>query len=244
VSPTLAAVAFACWWAPVLLLALLLKVSGQTDLRWRWFGAAAAAFAIYALAKYATLPAGVDAMAAESRWSSRLAQLAATAAMIATAWNRHPLLTREGLGLKLAQARGSLPWSLGGIVLLVLLGMAPGMINPAAPSPPDGWAGWLYHLTLPGLEEELMYRGLLLSLLAMALGGTRKAVGWAAAMATMVFALAHGILPGSGTVGFNPRMIAFTGVAGIVLAAMRLKSGSLLWPMLGHNLFGLALRIA
>ena len=31
--------------------------------------------------------------------------------------------------------------------------------------------------------------------------------------------------------------------AGIVLVAMRLKSGSLLWPMVGHNLIGLALRL-
>ena len=238
------AVAFGCWWAPVLLLALLLKVSGQTELRWRWLAAAAGAFVLYSLAKFATLPAGVDAMAAESRWSSRLAQLAVAVAMIALAWKRRPLLTPSGLGLKLAQAPRSLPWSLGGIVLVVLLGLAADMIDPAPPNPPDGWAGWIYQLTLPGLEEELMYRGLLLSLLAIALGGTGPAIGWAAVMATMIFAFAHGISPEAGTVRFNPAMIAFTALAGSILVAMRLKSGSLLLPMLGHNLLGLALRIA
>jgi len=243
-TPATALILFACWWLPVLLLALVLKVSGQTELRWRWFGAAALAYALYSLAGHLTLPEGIASMPAEMRWTSRLVQLAMGSAMIALAWNRHPLLTARGMALTVRQNPGSLGWSILGVVLLALLGVLPGGIDPAHAHPPAAPLGWLYHLTLPGLEEELIYRALLLSLLAIALGGTRKAIGWAAVMATIVFALAHGIFPDSGKIGFNLFMIAYTGVAGIILALVRLKSGSLLFPILGHNLIGLAGRLA
>ena len=89
-----------------------------------------------------------------------------------------------------------------------------------------------------------MYRALLLSLLAAALGGSQRMLGWAAVLATMVFALAHGLTPDLGVIEFNPMTIGFTALAGVVLAVMRLKSGSLLWPMIGHNVLGLMLRLA
>ena len=183
-------------------------------------------------------------MPAEARWYSRLSQLATGAALVGLAWGRHPLLTAEGLGLRLQQAPGSLIWSIAGIVTLIGLGFLPGGIDAGSGDAPAGIECWLYHLTLPGIEEELMYRGLLLALLAAALGGTRKALGWAAVLATMVFALAHGIFPKGAAIGVDPFMIGYTALAGLVLAGMRLKSGSLLFPAIGHNLIGLAMRVA
>ena len=194
---------FACWWLPPLLLALVLKVTGQTGLDWRWFGAAAATYALYSLAGYWTLPTDVASLPAEARWYSRIAQLTTGAIITAVLWKRHQLLTAEGLGLTLRQKPGSLPWSLGGIVVLVVLGLMPGGMDAGNADVP-GPLGWLYHLTLPGIEEELMYRGLVLSLLTAALGTTAKATGWAAVMATMVFALAHGIFPNGATDRRNP----------------------------------------
>ena len=227
-----------CWWLPPLLLALALAVSGRA-IAWRWFVAAMAAYGLYALAGYWTLPAGVDALPPEARWLSRLAQLGTGIALVAILWRRDPQLTAERLGLTLRQAPGSLPWSLAGLAALVLLGLLPGGMEGAAAAPP-GATGWLYHLTLPGMEEELMYRGLLLSLFAAALGGARV---WAAVMATLVFALTHGVTPGADGIGVNYVMLGYTLVVGAILTAMRLRSGSLLLPMLGHNLIGLAMRL-
>jgi hypothetical protein len=39
-------------------------------------------------------------------------------------------------------------------------------------------------------------------------------------------------------------MIGYTALAGIILVAMRLRSGSLLFGMLGHNLIGFTERLA
>jgi hypothetical protein len=243
-SAATSSILFACWWLPPLLVALALKLFRQAEPHWRWFAAAAAAYALYSLAGYWTLPQDAAAMPAEARWYSRLSQLATGAALVGLAWGRHPLLTAEGLGLRLQQAPGSLIWSIAGIVTLIGLGFLPGGIDAGSGDAPAGIEGWLYHLTLPGIEEELMYRGLLLALLAAALGGTRKALGWAAVLATMVFALAHGIFPKGAAIGVDPFMIGYTALAGLVLAGMRLKSGSLLFPAIGHNLIGLAMRVA
>jgi hypothetical protein len=238
-----ALILFATWWLPPLALALVLKVTGQTELNWRWFGIAAATYGLYSLAGYWTLPANIGSLPAEARWYSRIAQLSTGAAIAYLLWNRHRLLTAAGLGLTLKQKPGSLPWSLLGIAALVALGFAPVGMDSGNGAMPSALA-FLYHLTLPGIEEELMYRGLEVSLLSIALGGTAKAIGWAAVMATMVFALAHGVFPSGGQIAVNPFMIGYVFVAGTIMVAVRLRSGSLLMSAIGHNLIGLVIRLA
>jgi len=231
------------WFAPILLLALVLKVSRQTELHWPWFAAAAVAYGLYALAGYATLPVNIASLPAEARWYSRLAQLATTCAMMALAWNRHPLLTAKGMGLTLKQNPGSIPWLLLGIAALVAVGLIrnrPDLAHLDLPPP----LGWLFNLTLRGFEPEMLYRGLELSLFAVALAGTRKAIGWAAVMTTLVFGIAHGIVPYQGGIGVSVPMIIYATVAGALLVAIRLRSGSLLFGVIGHNLIGLTERLA
>jgi len=238
-----AIVLWACWFVPILLLALALKLAQQTELHWRWFAAAAIAYGLYMLVGYATLPANVASLPAEARWYSRIAQLAATSAMMALAWNRHPLLTAKGMALTLRQNPGSLIWSLLGLAALVAVGLVRNGIH-AVPMYPMGSEGWLFNLTLRGFEPEMFYRALELSLLAVALGGTRKAMGWAAVMCTMVFSLGHGIVPNHGGIGYSVPMLVYAAAAGAILVVIRLRSGSLLFGAIGHNLIGLTERLA
>jgi hypothetical protein len=238
-----AIILWAIWFAPILLLALVLKVTRQTEFHWPWFAAAAIAYGLYALAGYSTLPANIASMPAEARWYSRLAQLATTCAMMAVAWNRHPLLTAKGMGLTLRQNRGSIIWSLFGIAALVGVGVVRNRLDFVHLDLPPPF-GWLFNLTLRGFEPEMLYRGLELSLFAVALGGTRKAIGWAAVMTTMIFGLAHGIVPYQGGIGISVPMIIYATIAGAILVAIRLRSGSLLFGVIGHNLIGLTERLA
>jgi membrane protease YdiL (CAAX protease family) len=62
-------------------------------------------------------------------------------------------------------------------------------------------------------------------------------------MSTMVFGLAHGIIPHNGGIEISVAMIVYATVAGAILAAMRLRSGSLLFGMIGHDLIGLTERL-
>src|SRR5690606_15324442 len=132
-------VLLACWWLPPLVVALALAVSGRA-IAWRWFVVAMAAYGLYALAGYWTLPVGVDGLPPEGRWISRMAQLLTGAALVAALWRRDPQLTPARLGLTLRQAPGSLPWSVAGLAALVLLGLLPGGMEGAAGASPGAMA--------------------------------------------------------------------------------------------------------
>lgn len=227
------------WFAPVLLVALGLSLALKLQVRWGFIGAGILAYIVYAVIGYATLPENLGELPVHARWSSRLAQLAAGLAMVAVAIRaaRDPLIGREAMGLTLKQAPGSVPMALAGVGVLALLGAILGGVEiTSAPTT----AAWAYHLTLPGIEEEIIYRGLLTGLFAAGLGG-KRALTWGSVPATLVFALAHAFTPGAnGGVDFSPMTFAVTLLAGAIMADMRIRTGSLLLPAVGHNLLGLA----
>lgn len=98
----------------------------------------------------------------------------------------------------------------------------------------------LFQGTMPGLEEELIYRGILWVLIAQALPGTRKLwkadIGWNLIITTVLFSLVHGVtFDNSLTFVFDPAVIIFTGVAGFVIGWIRAYSGSILPAVVLHN---------
>ena len=229
----------ALWFVPAacVLLALALRPGGS--MRWGYALAAFAAYAIYSFAGYATLPANAEALPAEVRAVSRAVQLALVLGMAALAirfaHDRH--VTREGMGL--VAGRAGPVWLIAAtLVGVTLLGALIGGIEPADWT---GIGGLVYQMTLPGLEEEIIYRGLLASLFAAAVGG-ESALAWGTALGTMVSALGHGFTLEAGSITFNPVMLALLAAIGIPFSILRLRSGSILFPALGHNLFGAALR--
>ena len=234
---------FAIWWVPVIALALFLQLSGKSRIAWGWIALAMASHALYASVGAWTLPDNVAELPAEARWLSRIAQLAAGIIMVAFVWKRSASLEPESMGLTAKQAKGSLPWSAAGITALAMLGTIPGGFAPGA-EPLPGAGAALYQLTLPGIEEEIFYRALLLGLFATAMGGGRSALLWAGVMSWMIFALAHGVTLADGSVAVNTFILGYVGLAGGVLTIMRIKSGSILLTMLAHNMIGFAGRFA
>lgn len=228
------ALLFACWWGPVLALASVLNAKSRRPVFWGWLILAMLVHAAYAAATRLTPGLVLDTV-----WSGHLAGLVVCAAVIALLLRRHRRLMPNELGLALRQERGSLAFSLGGVIVLVGLGLVASALSPVPPEPMSAMA---FHATLPGLAEEPLYRGLLLALLTAAMGKRPAALFWGAVMANLIFALDHGIFWDEGGIGFNWLAIAVTGVAGAVLTALRLKSGSLLPGVIGHNLMGLAAR--
>jgi membrane protease YdiL (CAAX protease family) len=99
----------------------------------------------------------------------------------------------------------------------------------------------LFELTMPGISEELVWRGVFQSLLNENFGRPWRfagaAFGWGALLTSALFGIAHGVL-----VGRNLHLVtslhgAFFGLlAGAMLAWLRERTGSV-WPsMLVHNL--------
>jgi uncharacterized protein len=98
---------------------------------------------------------------------------------------------------------------------------------------------WLYQATMPGLVEEVLFRGVLLALLDRAFGTRRVVfgapVGWGGVVVTLVFLALHGISLGT-LLGVLP--------AALLYLWLRARTGSLVLPIVVHNLWNLSVYVA
>jgi membrane protease YdiL (CAAX protease family) len=98
---------------------------------------------------------------------------------------------------------------------------------------------WLYQATLPGLFEEAAFRGVLLALLDRAFGARRSvlgiSVGWGGVVVTLVFVGLHGVTMGT-LLGVLP--------AALLYLWLRVRTGSLIAPVVVHNLWNLSVYAA
>ena len=145
-------------------------------------------------------------------------------------------------GLIWTQNKGSLSpvMLMGGFVILVTTGV--GMLVTSTPN--TSLENLLFQATLPGLDEELFMRGLLLLLFHQAFGKGLKVLGahtgWGFWLAVAIFGLLHGVTIQNGEVAVNLWAIAGTGFIGFVLTWMRERTGSLVTPILFHNMTNVA----
>ena len=96
-----------------------------------------------------------------------------------------------------------------------------------------------FQLTMPGLEEEPFYRGILLFALDRAFTGRVRFLGvdwgWGALLSCAVFGLAHAFGYSDGAFSFDPMFMALTAIPSLLAVWLRLRTGSLLLPVLLHN---------
>lgn len=170
-------------------------------------------------------------------WQGKILALVATLAIAA-----HPALGWQRTGLTLKQAPGSLK-----AVIPVALLYCAFFLAIALAFPDDGATAETvaFQLTMPGLEEEPFYRGILLLALNEAFRGRFRALGinwgWAALLSSLVFGLAHAFSYSSAEgVGFEPVIMALTAIPSLLAVWMRERTGSLLLPVVMHN-FGNAI---
>jgi membrane protease YdiL (CAAX protease family) len=100
---------------------------------------------------------------------------------------------------------------------------------------------------MPGIAEELVYRGICPAIL---LGliyrrAPRPGTPWSVILATaVVFGIWHGLRYSGGNVSFDP-MSALIPLAGSIPGGwLRFKTGSLLVPVLGHGIANVAFHVA
>ncbi|MDO4782691.1 MAG: CPBP family intramembrane metalloprotease [Capnocytophaga felis] len=94
-----------------------------------------------------------------------------------------------------------------------------------------------FQISLPGIDEEIMFRGILLGLLASSLKEKTAFVGNPSVLLTAIlFGLMHGLtLDKSYTIDFDPVYFIQTGFAGYLWGWITLKSRSILLAILSHN---------
>ena len=105
---------------------------------------------------------------------------------------------------------------------------------------PDDLETIVFQWTMPGLDEELFYRGVLLLAMNEAFAprvnilGAR--IGYGGLLTSVLFGLAHGVSYGAGGFSFDPMFFALTGGPSLLLLWLREKTGSLVLSVIAHNI--------
>jgi hypothetical protein len=161
-------------------------------------------------------------------------KLLATAGLLAVA--ALPAFGLHRCGFTLQQARGSaVAWGVFAAVALLILALAISGRDGA-----DDLDTIAFQWTMPGIEEELFYRGVLLLALQRALDGsdtpTRFAgIGWGGVLASVAFGLGHALPWRDGAASFDATAFALTGGPALLIAWFRARTRSLVLPVLAHN---------
>jgi uncharacterized protein len=138
-------------------------------------------------------------------------------------------------GLTLKQKPGS--WA-AVVALLILSAVAFYFAIADADGPADGET-IAFQWTMPGLDEEAFYRGVLL--LAMNEAFRARAsilgapIGFGGVLTAVLFGLAHAMGFEAGGYSFDLATFALTGVPSLILLWMRERTGSVLLPIVAHN---------
>lgn len=103
----------------------------------------------------------------------------------------------------------------------------------------------LYQALMPGLDEEPMFRGILLYCMSLAVISQRfnlfrVRLNIAGLLLVILFGMLHGLMYSSGEWHLSLMSILITGVYGFILLWLRERTGSLVFPILAHNLVNLA----
>lgn len=199
--------------------------------RWRWVLTALALFVAYDVAlsrAFGLLPHLPPA--ADWNWFGKamaVVLLLGIASLPSFGWRR--------VGLTWHQEGG---WTLP--VIVTLVAVAPLVwLNVADGIEPSDAETIAFQLTMPGLDEELFYRGVLLLALNEAFRnklpvlGAR--IGWGGVITAILFGVIHG-LSWDGGLSVSTEAMLWAGIPGIVLLWLRERTGSLVMPTIAHNL--------
>ena len=166
----------------------------------------------------------------EFNWQGKIVALAVMLVFVAL-W---PGLSRRGVGFTVPGWAGWWP------ALLVTGAAALFWAAATSEDPPLNVAAeaLLFQATMPSLEEEVVWRGILWAFLLQALPRTRRfgGQGWALLVSTLGFALIHGmVLDAHLSLTVDVPLFAFSGIAGLALGWIRIRSGSILPAMAAHS---------
>ena len=146
------------------------------------------------------------------------------------------------LGLTLSQRR--LKASLVALVLFILWGFSLGLVfRPGAPD----METLAFQASMPGIVEELAYRGIAPALLLGLVRGRAPSQGipWTVVFVTAaVFGAWHGLGYTDTGFSFDPMSALFPFIGSIAGGWLRFNSGSLLFPILAHNLANVAFHLS
>lgn len=235
---------FVVWWSPILLAMALLSSRSGVSVNWRWLLFAVAVYAWYVTA--IVIGMQLDLLTGwlpdvQYNWDGKILAIAVTLIIMAIVVRFSDLDWRD-LGVTLRQNAGSVVPAV--IATGIMIGLMVILQLLAADGRQMDAETLIYQALIPGLDEELFYRGLLLGLMVAAIRHRRwqwlgAEVGWAAIFVTLLFALGHSVFLGQEGLQFDPVILVYTLILGGLLMWIRLRTGSVLIPIIAHNLTNL-----
>jgi uncharacterized protein len=164
-------------------------------------------------------------------WQGKILAVIATLAVAS-----YPSLGWRRAGLTLTQNSEGRPTTY--LVALVLCLLFAGL---AVSSPNEALdvEALAFQLTMPGLDEEPYYRGILLLALNEAFRGRIRMLGinlsWGGILSCAMFGMAHAFEYSEGAFSFDAMTMVATAIPSFALLWMRERTGSLVLPIVLHN---------
>ena len=223
----------------VVLAILALVARGRIDLGRMAMAVAATAIMTFALAVHfprleTAVLAQLGIAHGQWNWDGKIVSILATLVLIVLI----PRVSFKETGFRLSQ-NGAVIGALLGLAVVCAIEWGANYIA-GSHNTADAETLW-YQATMPGLQEEPSFRGLMLLLLNQAFRDKSLTllgapIGWGAVASSVYFGLGHGLGWADGHIVFDALSIAVTGGIGFVLLWIRERTGSLLLPILAHNL--------
>jgi uncharacterized protein len=215
---------------------LVLGLLGRRSFDLRWLLVAVALVVVNNLLLsrgYGLIPNLVEG---ERAWTGKALALVGTLAIASLPW-----FGWRRVGLTLAQRAGSLRSAIPVVLLYCGFFLAIALLFPSDRPTGEEVA---FQLTMPGLEEEPFYRGILLFAFDQAFRGRIRFLGvdwgWGAVLSCLAFGLTHSFGYSEGAFSFDPLIMALTAIPSFIAVWLRYRTGSLALPVLLHN-FGNAI---
>jgi membrane protease YdiL (CAAX protease family) len=106
-----------------------------------------------------------------------------------------------------------------------------------APTKVLNWETLFYQFSMPGIDEEIAYRGIMLGLLTKILKSKNLILNSSVWITAILFGFAHGLsLTTEFTIAFNIQPFLITLIYGLIWGWITIKSGSILLALISHNL--------
>ena len=197
----------------------------------KWLGAALLLYLVYDFflsRAYGQVP---NVIGEDWNWTGKLMAIGFSliiASLPAFGWKR--------VGLTLRQAPGSWP---AYVVTALMSALFFYFAYTTGDGVPDSIETIAFQWTMPGFDEELFYRGILL--LALNEAFRTKAnilwapIGWGGLITSVLFGVIHALAFDDGAWSFDWMTFAMTGVPSLILLWLREKTGSILLPVIAHN---------
>ena len=224
---------------PTIVLVIGFKLAGK-KVEWvplLWAGFACLVYFLLLRSKGALpSPAFLDEL--DRNWFGKTLSIAGTVAMLYFL----PRVSFRDAGMVWKQNEGSLsPVILTAVIVIASMSIASYTFGP---SPNTSIENLLWQATMPGIDEELFMRGLLLLLLHQAFGKGLNIfgaeTGWGFWLVTVTFGLLHGVTIDGWDIDVDISVTIATGFMGFILTWMRERTGSLVVPVLFHNVSNVA----